>query len=71
MTVSLLCNEGLNGSLWLIEGGIPTRSPLSRASCNQAGRNRLRLGRDAVFRVQNVAALIFVAEHGDDFVVTC
>lgn len=33
------CDERINGSCRLMEGGGPTCSPLSGASCNRAGRN--------------------------------
>lgn len=33
------CDDGINGSSRLMEGGSPACSPLSGASCNQAGRN--------------------------------
>lgn len=56
------CDERINGSSRLMEGGGPTRSPLSGASCNRAGSESLRLGGGAVFHVLNVAILISAAE---------
>lgn len=65
------CDERINGSSRLMEGGGSTCSPLSGASCNRARDDSLWLGGRAVFHVLNVAVLISAAESRDDLDVTC